>query len=78
MSGEANKPSDGKGERMSQPLMCRCGCESEAEFLCDGTDFDGSKFTDEPACIGATIYMESSAWEFELPFSKRPITQTKP
>lgn len=58
---------------MSEEIKCRCGCGGEAKYLCDGTDFDGSTFTDEPACQSATAYMEESAHELGLTFTKRAI-----
>jgi len=67
---------------MKDAPKCRCGCNGEASWLCDGFEYDprkpdgkGIEFFDEPACSSAADYMDEAAHGFGLPFSRRRISE---
>jgi hypothetical protein len=61
-------------------VLCRCGCECEASWLCTGYEYDpytpdhrGQPFRDEPCCEGSKAYLEDASAEFGHSFSARRI-----
>ena len=61
-------------------LICECGCESKAKYLCTGFEYDpkkpdkkGDKFIDEPCCYNAMCYLSESSDELGFPFEARSI-----
>lgn len=60
--------------------ICQCGCKGDASWLCTGNDYDprkpggkGKEFVDEPACTNAALYLDESASQLGLPFTRRHI-----
>lgn len=53
-------------------MLCKCGCEMDARWLITGEDYDGTWFTDEPACDSSAFYCREASAELRLPFTMRP------
>ena len=61
-------------------VLCRCGCNGPATYLCSGTDYDpagpngrGEPFRDEPCCYSVMQYLAESSEELGFPFVVRRI-----
>lgn len=66
-------PREGKEQRMPEELKCHCGCNGRAEYLCNGKEYDGKDFTNEPCCLNAMLYLRDASEEFIFPFTATAI-----
>lgn len=61
------------GDAIMADRKCRCGCGQKGQYLISGTNYDGERFINEPACLAATAYCENAARELGLPFGKKRL-----
>lgn len=66
------------------PLMCRCGCNTPAQYLVDGRDVGanghspGKAIKAEPCCSTAALYLKDAHAEAGFRFKMTPVNSAKP